>query len=82
MNYDREIFETYMGLGPKRVPHWEHWANPDAETELTGINYYEHPRECRLRMAELYPELRLAIPETDAPIVRDTSNHTSDHTVR
>ncbi len=24
---------------------------------LTGIDYYEHPRLCRLRMQELYPQL-------------------------
>ncbi len=59
---------AYMGLGPKRVPHWEHWSNPDAETYLTGIDYYAHPRECRLRMRELYPELDLAVPESDTAI--------------
>ena len=43
-------YESYMGLGPKRIPHWEHWSNPDAETYLTGIDYYQHPRRCRLRL--------------------------------
>ncbi len=61
---------AFMGLAPERVPHWEHWSNPDAETELTGIDYYQHPRECRLRMRELYPELGLRVPETDEPIER------------
>jgi len=28
---------AFMGLAPKRIPHWEHWSNPDAETYLTGI---------------------------------------------
>jgi hypothetical protein len=60
-------YESYMGLGPKRIPHWEHWSNPDAETYLTGIDYYDHPRLCRLRLQELYPQLGLAVPETDAP---------------
>ena len=58
---------AFMGLAPKRIPHWEHWSNPDAETYLTGIDYYEHPRLCRLRMKELYPEFDLPIPETDDP---------------
>jgi hypothetical protein len=58
---------AYMGLSPKRIPHWEHWSDPDAETYLVGIDYYEHPRQCRLRMKEFYPEIELAVPETDAP---------------
>jgi len=56
-----------MGMAPKRIPHWEHWSCPDAETYLTGIDYYEHPRQCRLKLAELYPQLGLGIPETDVP---------------
>jgi len=63
-------YESYMGLGPKRIPHWEHWSNPDAETYLTGIDYYEHPRLCRLKLKELYPQLELGIPATDDPKVR------------
>jgi hypothetical protein len=58
---------AYMGLAPKRIPHWEHWSDPDAETYLTGIDYYEHPRLCRQKLAELYPELDLPIPATDDP---------------
>ena len=45
---------TFMGLGPKKIPHWEHWSNPDAETWLTGINYYDEPRRCREKLKELY----------------------------
>jgi len=56
---------AYMGMAPRRIPHWEHWSCPDAETYLTGIDYYEHPRLCRLKMHELYPQLELSIPETD-----------------
>jgi hypothetical protein len=56
-----------MGLGPKRIAHWEHWSNPDAETYLAGIDYYAHPRLCRQRMNELYPQLELAVPEADDP---------------
>ncbi len=58
---------AFMGMAPKRIPHWEHWSCPDAETYLTGIDYYEHPRLCRLKMQALYPQLRLPIPETDTP---------------
>lgn len=58
---------AFMGLGPQRIPHWEHWSDPDAETYLTGIDYFEHPRLCRLKLQELYPELELGIPESDEP---------------
>ena len=58
---------AFMGLAPKRIPHWEHWSCPDAETYLTGIDYYEHPKLCRERLREIYPQLELSIPETDDP---------------
>ena len=50
-----------MGLSPAPIPHWEHWSCPDAEIYLTGIDYYEQPRQCRLRLRELYPQLGLSI---------------------
>ena len=55
-------------MWPKRIPHWEHWSCPDAETYITGINYYKHPRLCRIKMNELYPQLELPIPVSDEPI--------------
>jgi hypothetical protein len=58
---------AFMGASPKRIPHYEHWSCPDAETHLTGIDYYDHPRLCRLKMLDLYPELNLPVPETDQP---------------
>ncbi|MCC7265102.1 MAG: hypothetical protein IT369_21565 [Candidatus Latescibacteria bacterium] len=63
-------YESYMGLGPQRIAHWEHWSNPDAETYLTGIDYYQHPRLCRLKLQELYPQLGLGVPATDEPKLR------------
>jgi hypothetical protein len=66
-------YMAYMGLAPKRIPHWEHWSCPDAETYLTGIDYYEHPRLCRQKLQELYPELGLPIPPEDTPIPRPSS---------
>lgn len=65
-----ERYESFMGFGPKRIAHWEHWSNPDAETYLTGIDYYEHPRLCRLKLKELYPQLGLSVPEKDEPKTR------------
>ena len=83
-----ERYETLMGRGPDRITHWEHWSNPDAETYLTGIDYYTQPRACRLRLKELYPQLRLKIPESDAPLPRprlslegESADH-KRHTVR
>ena len=58
---------AYKSLGPKRIPHWEHWSCPAAESYLAGIDLYDHPRQCRLRLAELYPQLELGIPPTDDP---------------
>ncbi|MEW6356627.1 MAG: uroporphyrinogen decarboxylase family protein [Planctomycetota bacterium] len=58
---------AYMGKGPKKIPHWEHWSCPDAETYLTGIDYYEHPKLCREKLRDLYPQLGLGIPKTDDP---------------
>ena len=63
-------YESFMGMGPKRIQHWEHWSNPDAETYLTGIDHYTHPRLCRIKLKELYPQLDLEVPKTDDPIPR------------
>ena len=66
MDYS-DRYLAFMGLGPRRIPHWEHWSCPDAETYLTGIDYYDHPKLCRQRLRELYPQLNLGIPQTDEP---------------
>lgn len=87
MNYNNKYL-AFMGKYPKQIPHWEHWSNPDAETYLTGIDYYGHPRLCRLKMAELYPQLELPIPDTDEPRAHPRlgpdgqSSDTDTHTVR
>ncbi|HJN18015.1 MAG TPA: hypothetical protein QGH10_21125, partial [Armatimonadota bacterium] len=65
-------YKACMGLRPETIPHWEHWSCPDAETYLTGIDYYDHPRECRLKLQELYPMLGLGVPETDEPKPKPT----------
>jgi hypothetical protein len=74
-------FDTYMGRGPRRVAQMEHWSCPDAETYLTGIDYYAHPRLCRQRMLELYPRLALPIPSSDAPRQQPTFSGNGDDTV-
>ena len=59
-----------MGLGPKRIGHWEHWSNPDAATHITGIDFYGRPRSCMLKLNELYPFLELGVRGSDSPIPR------------
>lgn len=87
MQYD-DKYKAFMGMAPKNIPHWEHWSNPDAETQLTGIDYYAHPRLCRLKMKELYPQMGLDIPATDKPKAKprfENNAESSDnvkHTVR
>jgi hypothetical protein len=81
-------YDTFMGRGPRHLLHWEHWSCPDAETYLTGTDYYEHPKLCREKLLELYPQLGLGIPATDDPRPRpalDLSGPSSNpqrHTVR
>jgi len=81
-------YDTFMGRGPGRIAHWEHWSCPDAETYITGIDYYERPRTCRERMRELYPQLGLGIPATDDPKphpeldLEGRSSNPERHTVR
>ncbi len=74
-----ERYMTYMGKGPKKIVHWEHWSCPDAETFLTGIDYYDHPKLCREKLAKLYPQLELGIPETDAPRIRPENQADKSH---
>ena len=85
---EKERYMTMIGQGGKRILHNEFWSNPDAETYLTGIDYYERPRDCRQRMAELYPMLCLPIPATNAPIPRPAlgndkkTSNSENHSVR
>ena len=65
------IYESFMGRGPKRIAHWEHWSHPDAATYITGIDFYQQPRSCMLRLKEIYPFLSLlGIPEQDTSLPR------------
>ncbi len=63
-------YNAYMGIFQNKIPHWEHWSCPDAESYLSGIDYYDHPRQCRNRLKELYPQLDLGIPKSDDPLPR------------
>lgn len=72
-------FLTFMGKGPEKIIHWEHWSCPDAETYLSGIDYYDHPKLCREKLAELYPQLGLGIPPTDEPKIRPENQEDLGH---
>ena len=53
-------YESYMGLGPGRIAHWEHWSNPDAEAYLTGIGNhipFNVPPDAVKRYLDLSAEL-------------------------
>lgn len=63
-------YETLMGNGPEKLIHWEHFSNPDAATYISGIDFYEKPRSCMLRINEMYPFLYLPVPEKDDPLPR------------
>ena len=63
-------YDTFMGHGPKRILHWEHWSCPDAATFISGIDYYDHPRLCMQRLNEMYPFVGFGAPAKDDPIPR------------
>ena len=63
-------FESFMGRGPKRIGHWEHWSNPDAATYITGVDYYDAPRRCMSKLQEMYPFVDFPVPASDDPIPR------------
>ena len=85
-----DTYLAFMGLAPKRIPHWEHWSCPDAETYITGIDYYQHPQSCRLKLLEMYPRLKdcVSLPKDDTPKSRPylgsdgQSSDPTKHTVR
>jgi len=70
-------FATNMGRGPRKIPHWEHWSDPDAATYITGIDYYTQPRSCMQRLNELYA-LDLSVPESDTPLPRREEQEDKD----
>jgi hypothetical protein len=71
-----------MGQAPEQIPHWEHWSDPDAETVITGIDYWKHPKACRAKIREMYPELRLPPIEWEGEIQRPVADNVANHTVR
>ena len=82
-------FAGFMGLAPRRIPHWENMSCPDAESYITGIDYYDHPRQCRQKLLAMYPflayDLDIPADDTPRPRPRDVSSQTHDdgrHTVR
>ena len=72
-------YDTFTGNGGNRILHWEHMSNPDAATYISGIDYYEKPRSCILRINELYPFLSLGAPQDDTPIERPEDSADKGH---
>lgn len=88
MTSTRNRFLALSGGKPDHIPHWEHWSNPDAESAITGMDFYLAPRSCRLKFNAMYPDLNLAVPESDEPIPRPETQfdadgvNEQDHSVR
>ena len=72
-------YESYMGLGPKKLQHWEHWSDPDAATYITGIDYYAHPKGCMEKLVEMYPWSGVGVPGSDDPIPRLEEQEDKEH---
>lgn len=53
-----------------RIPHWEHFSNPDYEARLTGFDPWAHPRLARARLLELLPLDVGDVPINDDPLPR------------
>ena len=67
-SYNQIRYLALRGHAPRDIPHFEYLGCPDAETRITGIDYFQHPRLCRQRLAERYPKLNVEIPDTDDAI--------------
>lgn len=78
MNPGLQHWLTFQGKPTPTVPHLLHWTCPDAETTMSGIDYYEHPRLCRQELEKRYPQLRLGVPESDEPIPRPKEHKSGD----
>ena len=68
MDVSQLRYESFMGKGPQRIAHWEHWSDPDAASYISGMDYYEAPRSCMKRLDEMYPFVGFHIPESDEPV--------------
>ncbi|MBT3276111.1 MAG: hypothetical protein HN368_23385 [Spirochaetales bacterium] len=79
MNVERMKYDTFMGCGPNRLPHWEHWSNPDAATYISGIDYYEAPQSCMRKLDEMYPFIGFNIPDSDISIPRIEDQEDKGH---
>ncbi len=70
---------SYMGRGPDRIPHWEHWSDPDAASVITGIDYYDRPRSCMQKLNEMYPFVGFGVPAKDEPVPRLAEQENKGH---
>src|SRR5665811_1655127 len=63
-------YDSYMGRGPSRIPHWEHWSNPEGASAMTGIDYYAQPRTCMSALNDMYDFIDFPVPASDDPLPR------------
>jgi hypothetical protein len=75
----KELSDTYLGKGPKRVLNWEHFSDPDAATYITGIDYYQRPRDCMKKLFDMYPFIKPSLPEDNDPIPRPEEQAEGSH---
>jgi Uroporphyrinogen decarboxylase (URO-D) len=69
MNRERAL-KALRGEPADRIPHWEHFANPNFEEAVTGVDPYLHPRLARARLLEALPMDVGNVPTDDTPIER------------
>jgi hypothetical protein len=68
MNPDRAL--KRLLLQPvDRIPHWEHFSNPDFFTLMSGIDYYQHPQQSARKALEMLPvDMGAGVPGSDEPV--------------
>ncbi len=66
----------------ERIPHWEMISNPDFERAVTGIDPYEHPQKCRLKLIEILDLDIGAAPLSDDPIKEEVTKWEKGESVK
>jgi len=67
-----------INLGPTdRIPHWEHFSNPDFEQLVTGLDPWTTPKNARARLLELLPLDVGDVPLSDDSLPRLPENETT-----
>ncbi len=68
MNPDRAL-KRFRLESVDRIPHWEHFSNPEFFRLMSGVDPYQHPQEAARKTLEQLPvDMGAGIPATDDPI--------------